>query len=129
MKGSKACFILTVVVACVLSWVSLPCAQKEPEKIKVNVEMKTGDEVSLFYGGTGKIRQLFPVGTTMSVYERNRAFGFNANMRIGKIKVVSHESENFVKAQVIEGVVRPGSVVKLKPGARQACMVTPPASE
>lgn len=122
LKLSLACF---VAVAVLLSWASLNHAQTSPEKVKVEVEKKVGDDLTLFYGGGAKIKKQFPVGAVVNVYSRNRAFGLNFNQRVGKIKIISFEGDNFIKAQVVEGTVRSGDVVKMKPNAAAACMVTP----
>ena len=62
----------------------------------------------------------------MGVYSRDRAFGLNENVRIGRVKILGYEGENYIKGVVVEGTIGPGNVVKLKPGPGAAGMVVPP---
>jgi hypothetical protein len=126
MKALKVYLACFVAIAILVSGAALTYAQKQPEKIKVKIEMKSGDEVTLFYGGGGNIKDEFPVGETMGVYSRNKAFGLNENVKIGKVKILGYGGDTFVKAQVVEGTIGPGDVVKLKPGVGSAGMVAPP---
>ncbi|HTY26099.1 MAG TPA: hypothetical protein VMC85_23415 [Desulfomonilaceae bacterium] len=126
MKANRTCLISFVVIAILLSGASLAYAQKNQKKIKVDVAMKKGDEVTMFYGGTGDMKEIFPVGGVMNVYEKVLAFGLNENERIGRVKIVGYVGDNYLKAQVVEGTMRAGDVVKLKPGPGPAGMVMPP---
>jgi len=126
MKVLKVQLAIFVAIAIMVSGVALTYAQKQPQKVKVKIEMKAGDEVTLFYGGGGSIKEEFPIGEVMGVYSRDRAFGLNENVRIGKVKILGYGGETFVKAQVVEGTIGPGDVVKLKPGVTSAGMVAPP---
>jgi hypothetical protein len=127
MKAFRILLVCFVMIALLVSGTSSVYAQKEPKKIKTEVTIKTGDEVTLFYGGTDDIKQVFPVGDVINVYERVRAFGLNENQRIGKVKILEYVGDNYFKAKVIEGTMRAGDVVKLKPGPGPAGMVMPPA--
>ena len=127
MKTFKVGLFCFVAVVFLVSGISLTHAQKEPAKVKVDVEMKSGDQVTLFYGGSGDIKKQFPIGKVINVYARNRAFGLNYNQMVGKVKILSFEGDNFIKAQVIEGIIHSGDVVKIKPGAGPGVMVAPPA--
>jgi hypothetical protein len=60
------------------------------------------------------------------VNARDRAFGLNENVRMGKVKITGYVGENYIKAQVVEGRIGPGDVVKLKPGPGASGMVVPP---
>lgn len=126
MKSLKLYLVCFVTIALMVSSAALTHAQKQPEKIKVKIESKAGDEVTLFYGGSGNIKEEFPVGEVMGVYARNMAFGLNENVRIGKVKILGYGGETFIEAQVVEGTVGPGDVVKLKPGVGSCAMVCPP---
>lgn len=125
MKPLKLHLIFFVAMVIMVSGTPLAFAQQEPQKIKARIEMKSGDEVTFFYGGTA-IEKCFPVGAVMKVYEKVQAFGLNEKRRIGKVRILSHEGPNYFKAQVIEGRIGPGDVVKLKPGASPAGMACPP---
>ena len=126
MKTFKLHLVCFAAIAILISGISLTYAQTEPAKVKVEVEMKSGDQVTLFYGGSGNIKKDFPVGKVIKVYARNRAFGLNYNQMVGKVKILSFEGENFIKAQVVEGIIHSGDVVKIKPGAGPGVMVAPP---
>ncbi len=126
MKTFKLLLVCFAAIVILVSGISLTYAQKEPAKVKVDVEMKSGDQVTLFYGGSGSIKKEFPVGKVINVYARNRAFGLNYNQMVGKVKILSFEGDSFIKAQVVEGMIHSGDVVKIKPGAGPGVMVAPP---
>lgn len=70
----------------------------------------------------------------MNVYEKVQAWhspGFrqDENKRIGKVKIIEYEGEHYFRAQVVEGTMGTGDVVKLKPGPGPAAMVIPPPSK
>ena len=130
MKGFRILFVCFLAIVVLLSGISPAQAKKEPEKIKVKVTMKTGDEVTFFYGGSDDIKQVFPVGEVVKVYEKVRAwrspgFYLTESDRIGKVKILEHIGDNYFRAQVVEGTVKAGDVVKLKPGPGPAGMVVP----
>ncbi|NSW87666.1 MAG: hypothetical protein HPY84_15240 [Syntrophobacteraceae bacterium] len=126
MRAFKICVGCLAAIV-VMAW-NMPSlqAQGEPRKVKVKVEMKKGDAVTFFYGGSTDIREVFPVGETMGVYARDRAFGLNENVRMGKVRITGYAGDNYIKAEVVEGRIGPGDVVKLKPGPGAAGMVVPP---
>ena len=126
MRYPRQFLAVCTAVAIIFSCAPLTYAQKQPEKKKVKIVMRAGEEVTLFYGGSGNIKEEFPVGSVMGVYARNRAFGLNENVRLGAVKITGYGGETFVKAQVVEGKIGPGDVVKLKPGPGAGGMVTPP---
>jgi hypothetical protein len=126
MKAFRIYLGCLAAIVVMVSGVLLAHAQKKPQKVKVKVEMTKGDTVTFFYGGSNDIMEAFPIGETMSVYARDRAFGLNENVRMGKVKITGYAGDNYIKAQVVEGRIGPGDVVKLKPGPGAAGMVVPP---
>lgn len=126
MNAIRVQVAILIAIAIMASGATLAYAQQQPKKVKVKIEMREGDEATLFYGGGGNIKEVFPEGCVLKVYARNRAFGLNENVRIGKVKIVGYEGDNFIKVQVVEGTIGPGDVVKLKVGTGNCAMVVPP---
>lgn len=127
LKVHVACF---VAFAIMVSGAALTDAQQQPEKIKVKIEIRVGDEVTLFYGRSGDMEKEFPLGQEMGVYTRNLAFGLNQNEKIGKLKILGYGGEYFIIAEVVEGTIgRPGDAIKLKSGVGSLCMACPPSIE
>ena len=97
LKLSLACFV----ACCRPAVLGIPelCTDISG-KVKVEVEKKAGDDLTLFYGGGAKLKKQFPVGAVVNVYSRNRAFGLNFNQRVGKLKIVSFEATTLLKRRL-----------------------------
>jgi len=119
--------IIFLAVAFLASSASLSFGAEKSNKIKTKVHSKIGDEVSLFYGGgSGDIKEVFPIGSVLDVFKRNKAFGPNIPQKVGKVEVVSYVDDNHFKGKMLEGRVNEGDILKLKPGSNTpGAMVMP----
>jgi hypothetical protein len=71
--------------------------------------MKAGQTVYIFHSGTDDVRKTIHANDILTVYRINPSCEMN---RIGMIKVLSYIGETYIKAEVLEGEIRPDDIAK-----------------
>jgi hypothetical protein len=71
--------------------------------------MLPGAIVYLFHSGTDEIKSAIHVDDILTVYRINTSCEVSET---GKIRVISHIGETYVKAEVMEGEIKPNDIVK-----------------
>jgi hypothetical protein len=70
---------------------------------------KTGAHVYLFHSGTEDIKNAIRINDVLTVYRESPCCNLKET---GKIKIVSFTGDNYMKAEVVEGVIKPGDIAK-----------------
>jgi len=71
--------------------------------------MKVGQIVYLFHSGTDDVKKTIHTNDILTVYRINPSCEVNP---IGIIKVLSYIGETYIKAEVLEGEIRPDDIAK-----------------
>lgn len=71
--------------------------------------MKVGQIVYLFHSGTGDVKKTIHANDILTVYRINPSCEVNP---VGIIKVLSYIGETYIKAEVLEGEIRPDDIAK-----------------
>lgn len=71
--------------------------------------MKAGQTVYMFYSGTDDIRKTIHAGDVLTVYRISPSCEVNP---VGIIKVLSYIGETYIKAEVLEGEIKPDDIVR-----------------
>ena len=124
MRNCRALLYLLVVVMLPMEFCGCSALGTQPQ-IKAEVEMKAGNTVRLFHGGTQVAKALFCPGETVTVYralprERLRY------VETGKVKITRYLDIHYVEAVVVAGEVKEGDLA-MKSNA--ACLVVPKTEE
>jgi hypothetical protein len=82
--------------------------------------------VRLFHGGTKEAKEAFCLNETVPVYRQSYERYSRELKEVGKVKITQYSGEHYFDAEVVEGEVREGDIVK-KPSA--ACLVQLPVPE
>jgi hypothetical protein len=77
--------------------------------LKTEAMFKIGAHVYLFHSATKEVRSAIRVHDVLTVYRESPCCNL---IETGKIKILSFTGNNYIKAQVVEGVIRPGDTVK-----------------
>jgi hypothetical protein len=77
--------------------------------VKTEAVYKIGAHVYLFHSGTEHIKNAIRINDVLTVYRESPCCNL---IETGKIKVLSFTGNNYIKAQVVEGVVRAGDIAK-----------------
>lgn len=85
-----------------------------PESLHENEEKtavvnKTGAHVYLFHSGTEDVKNAIRINDVLTVYRESPCCNLK---EIGKIKVLSFTGDNYMKAEVVEGAIKPGDIAK-----------------
>ncbi|UFS70148.1 hypothetical protein LPW11_20020 [Geomonas sp. RF6] len=99
-----------------------PVAANAAER-KGEVVMKEGGTVHLFHSGTSDVKKEICLNDVIPVYRETMAGGHTTSRKVGKVKVLSYEGEHYFEAQVLEGEVKPGDIVKKKSAS---CLIYTP---
>jgi len=81
---------------------------------KGEVVMKQGSTVHLFHSGTADVKKEICPNDVIPVYREIMAGGHTTSKPVGKVKVISYEGEHYFQAQVLQGDIKPGDIVKKK---------------
>jgi len=71
--------------------------------------IKVGQTVYLFHSGTDDVRKTIHANDVLTVYRINPSCEVNP---VGIIKVLSYIGETYIKAEVLEGEIRPDDIAK-----------------
>jgi hypothetical protein len=71
--------------------------------------MKVGQIVYLFHSGTDDVKKTIHANDILTVYRINPSCEVNP---VGIIKVLSYIGETYIKAEVLEGEIRPDDIAK-----------------
>jgi hypothetical protein len=71
--------------------------------------MKAGQTVYLFHSGTDDVRKTIRADDVLTVYRISPSCEVNP---VGIIKVLSYIGETYIKAEVLEGEIRPDDMAK-----------------
>jgi hypothetical protein len=71
--------------------------------------MKVGQIVYLFHSGTDDVKKTIHANNILTVYRINPSCEVNP---VGIIKVLSYIGETYIKAEVLEGEIRPDDIAK-----------------
>jgi hypothetical protein len=71
--------------------------------------MKAGQTVYMFHSGTDDVRKTIHANDVLTVYRISPSCEVNP---VGIIKVLSYIGETYIKAEVLEGEIKPDDIVK-----------------
>jgi hypothetical protein len=71
--------------------------------------MKVGQTVYMFHSGTDDVRKTIHANDILTVYRINPSCEVNP---VGIIKVLSYIGETYIKAEVLEGEIKPDDIAK-----------------
>jgi hypothetical protein len=71
--------------------------------------MKVGQMLYLFYSGTDDVKKTIHASDILTVYRVSSSCEVNP---VGIIKVLSYIGETYIKAEVLEGEIRPDDIAK-----------------
>jgi hypothetical protein len=89
--------------------VSYPPAPLYHHEYKAEMVMRIGETIYLFQSGTDEIKKAIHVNDTLTVYRISPACEVTTT---GKIKILSYVGEMYLKAEVIEGEIKPADIAK-----------------
>jgi hypothetical protein len=89
--------------------VSYPVVEDQREEKAAKGIREKGETVCLFQSGTEDVRKTIGIGDVLIVY---RDGGNREHKEVGKIKVLSYAGEDYIKGEVVDGVVQTGDVAK-----------------
>jgi hypothetical protein len=78
--------------------------ERREEKQTKGIKFK-GEAVCLFHGGTGDVKQSIKVGDILFVYREESG---QPTREVGKIKVLLHIGNDFLKGEVVDGEAQTG---------------------
>ncbi|MBA4371285.1 MAG: hypothetical protein C0402_00305 [Thermodesulfovibrio sp.] len=70
-----------------------------------------GDTVHLFHSGTADVRKTIHINDLLTVYRTSPSCEAT---EVGKVRVLAYVGDTYVKAEVVEGWVRPDDIAKIK---------------
>ena len=71
--------------------------------------MKSGQEVYLFHSGIDAVRKTVQIGDILTVYRITQTCEVK---EVGRIKALAYIGENYLKAKVIAGEIKPDDIAK-----------------
>ena len=83
---------------------------------------RAGETVRLFHGGTKEAKTEFCLGETIPVYRWAGRGRYVEYKEVAKVKITRFVGEHYFDAQVVEGEVRQGDLVRK---ATAACLIVP----
>ena len=89
--------------------VSYPVVEDQREEKAVKGIREKGETVCLFQSGTEDVRKTILAGDVLIVYRED---GNREHKEVGKIRVLSYAGEDYIKGEVVDGVVQTGDVAK-----------------
>ena len=89
--------------------VSYPLIEEQREEKAAKGIREKGETVCLFESGTEDVRKMIIVGDILIVYRQS---GDRKDKEVGKIRVLSYASEDYIKGELAEGTVQTGDVAK-----------------
>jgi hypothetical protein len=89
--------------------VSYPVVEDQREEKAAKGIREKGETVCLFQSGTEDVRKTIGIGDVLIVYRKG---GDREHREVGKIKVLSYAGEDYIKAEVVDGVVQTGDVAR-----------------
>ncbi len=89
-----------------VSW--SPEAVEHEEKAAKGIKT-AGDTVCLFQSGTQEVKNIIHIGDILPVYRENRD---HAVRLVGRVRILSFEGEDYLKAEVVDGELMTGDVAK-----------------
>jgi hypothetical protein len=96
--------IISPLAVLALSYYPLHHRQDKGEMV-----MKAGQIVYMFHSGTDDVRKTIQVNDVLTVYRINSSCEVNP---VGIIKVLSYIGKTYIKAEVLEGEIRPDDIAK-----------------
>jgi hypothetical protein len=87
--------------------VSYPVMEDQREEKAAKGIREKGESVCLFQSGTDDVRKTIGIGDVLIVY---REGGNREHKEVGKIKVLSYVGDDYIKGEVVDGVVQTGDV-------------------
>jgi hypothetical protein len=89
--------------------VSYPVVEDQREEKAAKGIREKGETVCLFQSGTEDVRKTIGIGDVLIVF---REGGNREYKEVGKIRVLSYAGEDYIKGEVVDGVVQTGDVAK-----------------
>jgi hypothetical protein len=89
--------------------VSYPPAPLYHREYLAETVIKAGQTVYLFHSGTEEVRMTIQNNDILTVYRINP---FCEVKTVGKIKIISHVGDTYLKGEVIEGEIKPDDIAK-----------------
>ena len=89
--------------------VSYPVVEDQREEKAAKGTREKGETVCLFQSGTEDVRKAIAIGDVLIVHRE----GVNhEHVAVGKIRVLSYVGEDYIKGEVVDGVVQTGDLAK-----------------
>jgi hypothetical protein len=89
--------------------VSYPPAPLYHREYIAETVIKAGQTVYLFHSGTEEVRMTIQDNDILTVYRINPSCEVKT---VGKIKIISHVGDTYLKGEVIEGEIKPDDIAK-----------------
>jgi hypothetical protein len=89
--------------------VSYPVVEDQREEKAAKGIREKGETVCLFQRGTEDVRKTIGIGDVLIVF---REGGNREHKEVGKIRVLSYAGEDYIKGEVVDGIVQTGDVAK-----------------
>ena len=124
MKTIEKILIVIMVTCICVSPALVTATTFVPEEItgdRTQTVMKAGASVYLFYSRNGDKTVAPGINDILTVYHEDRCGTFN---EVGKIRIRSFNGDNYLRAEVIDGMIRPGDTAKK---ARISYLIIPAA--
>jgi hypothetical protein len=114
MKALEKIQIAAIAACICIAPVIVTATSFFPEELAGNADrtqtvMKAGATVHLFHSGTSAVGSTVGINDILTVYREEPCRTFKA---VGKIRIVSFDGDNYLKAEVIVGEIRPGDMAK-----------------
>jgi hypothetical protein len=126
MKALEKIHIAAIAACICIAPVIVTATSYFPDELAGNADrtqtvMKAEATVHLFHSGAGAVKNAVEITDILTVYREDPC---RTIKEIGKIRIVSFDGDNFLRAVVIEGEIRPGDTAKI---GQISYLITPPA--
>jgi hypothetical protein len=102
-------FLLITGLAATAYATSYPILEHSPQRMHETEVMKEGTIVYLFHSGVPNIRDKIESGDILPVYREDPCCKV---IETGKIKVFGYAGKNYIKAEMVQGEIKPGDMAK-----------------
>jgi hypothetical protein len=112
---TKGKILIIVMVSCICVMPAIVAATSFfPEELTgagegTQTVMKVGTNVYIFHSGTSDVKHAVGVNDILTVYREEPCRTVN---EVGKIKILSFNGANYIRAEVVEGEIRQGDTAK-----------------
>ena len=108
-KVITSMFLLIIGLAVTAYATSYPILEHQPQRAHEAEAMKVGTIVYLFHSGVPGIKDAVEIGDILPVYREDPCCKV---VEKGKVKVFGYAGKNYIRAEVVQGEIKPGDVAK-----------------